>query len=424
MSAMLAAPSATDLFAERESAVRVYCRRFPAVFARAEGHTLWDETGRCWTDLLSGAGALNYGHNHPALLGRVIDYLQSGGITHSMDLHTTAKRAFLEALTQVVLEPRDLPHRVQFCGPTGSNAVEAAFKLARRATGRTNVVAFTNGFHGMSLGALAATANLAKRSGAAYPLCGVTRLPYDGYLEGLDTLALARRLLTDPGSGIEPPAAVILECVQGEGGAQAARPDWLRGIAALARDSGALLIVDDIQAGCGRTGSFFSFDGLGIVPDLICLSKSLGGLGFPLAVVCVHPRFDTQPPGAHSGTFRGNNLAFVAGTAALDLWREPGFAAQVRARADQLDRRLMELAAASGASVRGRGLLRGLTWSDPSIAGRVSERAFARGVLAEPSGPRSEVLKLLPPLTIPAEALDAALDTLQLAIHDVREEIP
>jgi diaminobutyrate-2-oxoglutarate transaminase len=142
-------------------------------------------------------------------------------------------------------------------------------------------------------------------------------------------------------------------------------------------------------------------------------------LGLPLAVVLVHPTVDTQPPGAHSGTFRGNNLAFVAGTAALELWRDPAFAARVQARAEQIDRRLAGIAAASGARVRGRGLLRGLAWSDPSIAGRVSERAFALGVLAEPCGPRGEVLKLLPPLTVPEEVLDTALDTVQLAAEDV-----
>jgi diaminobutyrate-2-oxoglutarate transaminase len=318
-----------------------------------------------------------------------------------------------------VLKPRHLPHRVQFCGPTGSNAVEAALKIARRATGRMNVVAFTNGFHGMSLGALAATANLAKRAGAGAPLAGVTRLPYDDYLPGLDSLAFARRLLTDPGGGVEPPAAIILECVQGEGGARAARPEWVKGVAALAQEIGALLIVDDIQAGCGRTGGFFSFDEIGVVPDLVCLSKSLGGLGFPLAVVLVRPEFDTQPPGAHSGTFRGNNLAFVAGAAALDLWRDPSFTAGVAARAKQLDRRMTRIAAASGAELRGRGLLRGLAWSDPAVAGRVSARAFDLGVLAEPAGPRGETLKLLPPLTIPEDALDDALDTLQLAISEI-----
>ena len=296
---MVAARSAIDVFTQRESEVRVYCRRFPAVFARAEGHTLWDETGGSWTDLLSGAGALNYGHNHPAILGRVIHYLQDHGVTHSMDLHTTAKRAFLEALTEVVLEPRGLPHRVQFCGPTGSNAVEAAFKLARQAIGRTNVVAFTNGFHGMSLGALAATANWAKRSGAAYPLGGVTRLLYDGYLDGIDTLTLARKLLTDPGSGIEPPAAVILESVQGEGGAHAASPDWIRGIAELTREIGALLIVDDIQAGCGRTGTFFSFDEIGHRPGPCLPLEVAQWLGPPA-------RCRARPPDRRYAATRGS----------------------------------------------------------------------------------------------------------------------
>ena len=402
-----------SVFEERESQVRTYCRRFPAVFTRAHGHLLFDEAGRSWIDLLAGAGALNYGHNHPAILEPVIAYLQDHGVTHAMDLHTGAKREFLRSLTEVVLAPRGMPHRVQFCGPTGANAVEAALKLARRATGRRNVVAFTNAFHGMSLGALAATANAFKRAGAHAPLEGVTRLPYDGFLgPDVDTLAMARAMLTDPGSGIDSPAAIILECVQGEGGAHAASPSWLRGVATLARDLGALLVVDDIQAGCGRTGSFFSFDGVGIEPDLVCLSKSIGGLGFPLALVLVHPDVDTQPPGAHSGTFRGNSLAFVAGAAALDLWRDPGFAATVRRRATHLDESLRRLADRHGGQTRGRGLLRGITWPDPAVAERVSTLAFQRGVLAEPCGPRAEVLKLMPPLVIPDDALDDAFRVL------------
>ncbi len=412
-------PVEGDIFEERESRVRTYCRRFPAVFTRGEGALLFDDTGRSWIDLLAGAGALNYGHNHPAILGPVIAYLQGHGITHAMDLHTSAKREFLHALTEVVLAPRGMPHRVQFCGPTGANAVEAALKLARRATGRRNVVAFTNGFHGMSLGALAATANPFKRAGAHSPLDGVTRLPYDGFLgPDIDTLAVARAMLTDPGSGVDPPAAVLLECVQGEGGAQAARPSWLRGIAALAREVGALVIVDDIQAGCGRTGGFFSFDGVGLEPDLVCLSKSIGGLGLPLALVLVHPDVDTQPPGAHSGTFRGNNLAFVAGTAALHLWRDAGFVASVERRATHLDELLRRLAARHGGQLRGRGLLRGVTWTDPTLAARVSTLAFQRGVLAEPCGPRSEVLKLMPPLVIPPDALDEAFLVLDAVVAD------
>lgn len=411
----------TDLFAERESAVRTYCRKFPAVFTRARGATVWDEEGRSWTDLMSGAGALNYGHNHPVLVAAVVEYLQSDGITHSMDLHTTAKRAFLQAFTEIVLEPRGMSHRVQFCGPTGSNAVEAALKLARGATGRTNVVAFTNGFHGMSLGALAATANRFKRGGAHAPLPDVTRLPYEGYLEGLDTLAYARKLLTDPGSGVEPPAAFVVEAVQGEGGVQAASAGWLRGISDLARELGAVLVLDDVQAGCGRTGSFLSCDGPGIRPDLICLSKSLGGIGLPIAVVLVHPDLDRQSPGEHSGTFRGNNLAFVAATAALELWRDGSLAEAVAASARLLDDRLRSLAARTGGSLRGRGMLRGITWAEPAAAGRASARAFELGVLAETSGPRGEVLKLLPPLLIEQQQLEEALATLAQAATEATE---
>lgn len=411
----------TELFEARESAVRTYCRRFPALFTTARGANVWDDAGNRYTDLIAGAGALNYGHNHPAIVAAVVEYLQAGGICHSMDLFTEAKRSFLSALTEVVLQPRGMTHRAQFCGPTGSNAVEAALKLARKATGRTNVVAFTNGFHGMSLGALAATANRFKRSGANVALGGVTRLPYDGYLDGMDTLAYARKLLTDPGSGIDLPAAFILETVQGEGGVNAAGTAWLEGMASLARDVGAVVVIDDIQAGCGRTGSFLSYDGSDVQPDLVCLSKSIGGLGLPMAIVLVHPDLDTQAPGEHSGTFRGNNLAFVAATAALELWRSPEFVEGIPRLVKLLDEHLDLVAATTGGSVRGRGMLRGLTWPDPGMAGRVCASAFARRVLVETSGPRGEVLKLLPPLVMGEDQLSEALNSVHEAALEALE---
>ncbi|MEU8959073.1 diaminobutyrate--2-oxoglutarate transaminase [Streptomyces sp. NPDC048518] len=405
--------SDTAVFDELESAVRTYCRRFPAVFTRASGHRMWDAEGREYIDFLSGAGALNYGHNPVDLRAALIAYLQADGPVHGLDLHTGAKAAFLRRFREVVLAPRGLDHRVQFTGPTGTNAVEAAFKTARRVTGRTDVIAFTGGFHGLSLGALAASATSFKRGAAGVPLGHVTRMPYEGYAgEGVDTIDYLTRMLDDPGSGIDLPAAFVVETVQGEGGLAAASPSWLRRLAEVARERGILLIVDDIQAGCGRTGTFFSFEEAGIVPDLICLSKSISGFGMPMALVLVRPELDQLGPGEHSGTFRGNNLAFVTATACLDRWADPEFAAQVRRNAAALEDRLTELAdsfAELGCTVLGRGLIRGLGFTDPALADRVSRAAFTRGLLVETSGARGQVLKIMPPIVADADELAPGL---------------
>ncbi len=414
------------VFDELESAVRTYCRRFPAVFTKAVGHRMWDEDGRVYTDFLSGAGALNYGHNPAPVKKAVVDYLLADGPVHGLDLHTSAKAAFLERFRDVVLAPRGLEYRVQFTGPTGTNAVEAAFKTARRVTGRTDVIAFTGGFHGLSLGALAASATAFKRDAAGVPLGHVTRMPYEGYAgEGVDTIDYLTRMLDDPGSGVDRPAAFVVETVQGEGGLSAAGPRWLRRLAEVARERGILLILDDIQAGCGRTGTFFSFEEAGIVPDLVCLSKSISGIGLPMALTLVRPEFDRLRPGEHSGTFRGNNLAFVAATACLEFWADPAFGDRVREHAATLSGLLAEMAVTFsdlGCAVRGRGLIRGLAFTDEGLADRVSRAAFGKGLLVETSGARGQVLKIMPPLVADEDTLRYGTGVLTDAIASAASE--
>jgi diaminobutyrate-2-oxoglutarate transaminase len=409
----------SDIFDRRESVVRSYCRNFPRVFHRAEGTEIWDENGNRYLDFLSGAGALNYGHCNRKIVDRVIQYLRSNGVVHSLDLHTTAKRAFLEKLEDVVLTPRGLDHHVQFTGPTGTNAIEAAIKLARKVTGRTSLIAFTGAFHGMSLGALSATASRFKRAGAGLPLSGVARLPFDKYFgSSLDSAALVARLLDDPGGGIDAPCAILLETIQAEGGLNVASVAWLRRIAEIANAHGALLIVDEIQTGCGRTGPFFSFERAGVTPDIICVSKSIGGIGMPMSMVLMRPELDCWQPGEHNGTFRGNNLAFVAGEAALALWEDPAFIESARAAASALRRGLQDLARWSRADVRGEGLLLGLAWKSPLVAPAVSAAAFHRGLILETCGAQSEVLKLLPPLTVSLAEIEEGLDILRSSIAD------
>lgn len=411
-----------DIFESLESEVRCYCRSWDTVFERAAGSTLYSEDGREYVDFFSGAGALNYGHNNPVLLRPLVEYLLSGAIVHSLDMKTPAKRRFLETFQEVILQPRGMDYKVMFPGPTGTNSVEAALKLARKATGRQQVLSFTNAFHGMTLGSLSVTGNSMKRQGAGVPLTNTTSMPYDGFFDGQtpDFLWL-RHALEDSGSGLDKPAAVIVETVQGEGGLRAARAAWLRGLAELCRDHGILLIVDDVQAGCGRTGTFFSFEEAGITPDIVTLSKSISGFGLPLALTLFRPELDIWKPGEHNGTFRGHNPAFVTGTAALDhFWRDGRFEAHVAALIAQLHDGLARIAASvEGATVRGRGLLAGVYYPSPGTAEKIAAESFARGLLVETSGPQSEVLKTMPALTISPQDLQKGLDILAGAAETV-----
>lgn len=407
------------IFQRRESAARGYCRRFDTVFTSAKGSVMRDETGREYLDFLAGCAALNYGHNEPTMREALLQHIGADGLAMGLDLHSTAKRAFLETFESAILKPRKLPHRVQFTGPTGTNAVEAAMKLARKVTGRHNIIAFTNGYHGVTMGALAATGSAYNRM--QMPLSGVTRMPFDGYQgPGIDTAALLARMLDDPSSGVDAPAAILLETVQGEGGLNAASAGWVQRIASLARQHGALLIVDDVQAGCGRTGSFFSFEPMGIVPDLVAMSKSLSGYGLPMAVVLVHPDHDQWLPAEHNGTFRGNTHAFVTATAALQtFWQTPGFEADIASRAALVHVHLERMAReVPGSTLKGRGMMQGLDVVSGELAGQVCSLAFERGLVIETSGARDQVLKVLAPLNTPLPQLEQGLAILQGALSD------
>jgi diaminobutyrate-2-oxoglutarate transaminase len=393
-----------QVFEQVESQVRSYCRNWPTVFTTAKGSRITDENGRSYLDFFAGAGSLNYGHNHPAMKEALLAYLAEDNVVHTLDTYSGAKRRFLETFRDLVLEPRGLDYKVQFPGPAGNNAVEAALKLARKYTGRETVVSFTNGFHGMTLGALAVTGNSMKRGGAGVPLNNAATMPYDNYLDGRtpDFLWL-RSLLEDPGSGLDRPAAVIVETVQGEGGVNVASDEWLRGLEAVCREHELMFIVDDIQMGCGRTGPFFSFERAGINPDIVTLSKSLSGMGLPFALTLMRPHLDVWEPGEHNGTFRGFAPAFVTATAALEtFWRNDSFTADVDAAATWLAGELRGIAETHpelGITTRGRGLARGLVFDDPAHAGEVCQEAFANGLLMETSGAEDEVVKFLPPLT-------------------------
>jgi diaminobutyrate-2-oxoglutarate transaminase len=411
-----------DVFESLESEVRSYCRNWPAVFDRAEGSFMYDEDGGEYLDFFSGAGALNYGHNHPDLRGPLVDYISSGRVVHSLDMHSVAKREFLETFRDVILQPRGLDYKVMFPGPTGTNSVESALKLARKVTNREHVVSFTNAFHGMTLGALAVTGNSMKRGGAGIPLYHATPVPYDDYFSGeTEDFLWLERVLNDSGSGIEHPAAVSVETGQGEGGHNAARASWLRELADLCKRHDILLIVDDVQAGCGRTGAFFSFEEAGIEPDIVCLSKSLSGYGLPMALTLFKPEFDVWTIGEHNGTFRGQNPSFVTGKAALErFWTDDEFAKDTLDKSTALREGLVKIADKSeDAQVRGRGMLQGIAYPDYDVAGAVAKAAFERGLLVETSGPESEVIKLMPALTIDRSDLQRGLDVIAESVDAV-----
>ena len=412
------------IFEEIESEVQSYARAFPRIFNKAKSEFLYDEDGNEYLDFLAGAGTLNYGHNNPIFKEKLLEYIHNDGITHGLDLHTKAKGEFMEAFNEKILKPRDLDYVMQFTGPTGTNAVEAALKLARNITGRENVISFTNGFHGVSLGSLAATGNSHHRGAAGVSLSGTSRMPYEGYLgDGIDTTVYLDKVLTDSSSGIDKPAAVIVETVQGEGGINACSFDWLRALDKVCKKHDVLLIVDDIQAGCGRTGTYFSFEAAGIKPDIVTLSKSLGGYGLPFAVVLFKPELDQWKPGEHNGTFRGNNFAFVTAKAAIDhYWSDDTFSNEIQRKGEHVSKRLNEIVEQYGEgnfTTRGRGMFQGINCVNGELAGKITKRAFQKGLIIETSGADDHVVKFLCPLIISDESLAKGIDIVEEAIREI-----
>jgi len=406
-----------------ESQVRTYCRDFPALFDIAKGSFVEDTEGNRYLDFLAGAGSLNYGHNDPKIAAKLIEHLTAGRICQSLDLYTVPKAEFIATFVKHIMRPRGLgEHKIQFVGPTGTNAVEAALKLARKVTRRSDVVAFTDAFHGVSLGSLAACGERGKRAAAGVHLHDVVRGAFENFHgPAVDTIALLETYFSDPNSGVEAPAAFIVEPVQGEGGLNTASPQWMRRLADLAARLGSLLIVDEVQTGCGRTGHFFAFEESGIIPDIVCVSKSIGGFGLPMALLLVKPHHDVWAPGEHNGTFRGSNLSFVAATAAIDhYWRDECFITDVRHKAQMVRARLNDIAGRyRRVHVVGRGLMIGLRFKDPKIARAVCAGAFTKRLIVETCGPDGNTIKLLPPLTTSLADLEAGLEIIAGTIEDV-----
>ncbi|MEB8340250.1 diaminobutyrate--2-oxoglutarate transaminase family protein [Streptomyces endophyticus] len=432
----LPGPRSAELIARqdrRESNARTYPRRLPFAIRRAKGSFLEDLDGNVFLDFLSGAGVLPLGHNPPEPLEAA--HRQLDELVHGLDFPTPVKDEFTELTLGVLPEPMRSRTKIHFCGPTGANAVEAALKLCKTATGRTDVVTFQGGFHGSSLATLSVTGLVAQQAPVGGRMPGVHFFPYAHCHRcplglqrrscSVNCAGFLERSLTDPNGGIPLPAAVVLELVQGEGGVIPADPEFVRRLRAVTRQLDIPLIVDEVQSGCGRTGTWFAFEQYGIEPDVVVASKALSGVGLPVAVILYDQRLDVWRPGAHSGTFRGNQAAFAAGVATLKVFRRDDVLANVRARSHQLTERLQELRPLTPqvSDIRGLGLFLGVELADPKsgepasrLALRVQREALLRGLVIELGGRDDGVLRLLPPLNCTAQEVDTAADILRDAL--------
>lgn len=395
-------------FEQRESEIRAYCRAAPTVFKSSSNAKMVDENDKEYIDFFAGAGVLNFGHNNPKMKKAIVDFINRNGVAHSLDMYTDVKRDFINKFHDTILKPRGFGDRkLQFTGPTGTNAVEAALKLARKVTGRTEVVAFNRGFHGMTLGALSCTANNAYRSSSGVPLNNVIR----GTFNDVPALNEMIRQMTHTGEGLQAPAAFIIETVQAEGGVRVASKEWLHAVQDFAKESGALLILDDIQGASGRHGSYFSFDDMDLDPDIIILAKGLGGFGTPIAMLVNKPEIDKAwKPGQHTGTFRGQGLSFVAGKAALEYFDNEEFNKEtirkgkvIRACLDGLNAKY------PNTQIRQKGMMLAIEFESAAIVKEIIANTFKNGLIigACSSG---EIIKFIPPLTIEDDTLEEGLN--------------
>jgi diaminobutyrate-2-oxoglutarate transaminase len=425
--------------ADTESSARTYPRRLPVAIAEASGSYITDVDGRRYIDFLAGAGVLALGHNHPELITAVRDQLSR--LTHGLDFPTPVREEFKRR--QMAMLPADLRDDVKmhFCGPTGADGVEAAVKLCKKATGRGGVVAFQGSYHGSTHGAMSLTSETQPKAGLQNLLPGIHFAPY-AYCHrcplsltpstcATNCAELLTNTLRDTHGGVQRPAAVILELVQGEGGSIPAPVEFVRRIAAMARDLDVPLIVDEVQTGCGRTGTWFAFEQYGITPDVIVASKGLSGLGLPVSVIMYRKYLDTWAPGSHIGTFRGNNLAFASANAYLDVVERENLLAHVRSQGGYLLAELMKIHRTTAliGDVRGLGLMLGIEMARyglvtaTEVAARLQRAALRRGLILEVGGREDCVVRLLPPLNVSRSTVDDALAVIRDAIGSVEADL-
>lgn len=412
-----------ETFEKYESNIRSYCRKWPVEFVSAKGSIYKDTEGNEYIDFFDGAGALNYGHNPDYIKEKLIKYLESDGIVHALDMYTVPKENFINYFEEKILKPRKLDYKIAFPGPTGTNSIELALKLARKVKQRPYIRAFTGAFHGMTLGALALTTESAARKAAGVPLNYTVHIPAPYSMGGnFDSIAYMEQLLSDDHSGYEKPAAIIIETVQQEGGIHVFSKEFLKDLRALCDKYDILLICDEVQIGCSRSGTFFSFERADIVPDIVCMSKSIGGYGIPFAVTLFKKELDVFKPGEHNGTFRGCQLSMVAGLAALEMTVEQDIPAQVRRKEkivkEYLDKEIKPLLK-SKMEIRGIGLSWGIEFNDGKLARAVLDKCFEKKLIIELAGSYDSVLKIMPSLVIEDELLLKGLNIVKESIQEV-----
>lgn len=412
-----------ETFEKYESNIRSYCRKWPVEFVSAKGSIYKDTEGNEYIDFFDGAGALNYGHNPDYIKEKLIKYLESDGIVHALDMYTVPKENFIKYFEKKILKPRKLDYKIAFPGPTGTNSIELALKLARKVKQRPYIWAFTGAFHGMTLGALALTTESAARKAAGVPLDYTVHIPAPYSMGGnFDSIAYMEQLLNDDHSGYEKPAAIIIETVQQEGGIHVFSKEFLKELRALCDKYDILLICDEVQIGCSRSGTFFSFERADIVPDIVCMSKSIGGYGIPFAVTLFKKELDVFKPGEHNGTFRGCQLSMVAGLAALEMTVEQDIPAQVRRKEkivkEYLDKEIKPLLK-DKMEIRGIGLSWGIEFNDGKLARAVLDKCFEKKLIIELAGSYDSVLKIMPSLVIEDELLLKGLNIVKESIQEV-----
>ena len=420
--------------AERESNARSYPRKLPFAIASGAGTLLTDVDGNTYVDFLMGAGVLPLGHSHPELVAAASRQLAT--FAHGLDMPTQVKDDFTTAQLSMLPAGMRQNRKVHFCGPTGANTVDAAIKLAKTATGRGEIVSFRGGFHGTTHLSMAVSGLVEQRLPVAHTVPGVhfaafsycSRCPV-GLTRSTCAVNCATSLetqLVDANGGMLPPAAVILEMVQGEGGVIPADPEFVRRVADAARRVGAVLIVDEVQTGCGRTGTWYAFEQYGIEPDIICASKALSGVGTPLGIIIYREELDRWAPGAHTGTFRGNQVGFASGIEMIRIFERERVLDNVLARGEQVRAILSPLESLPHVrQVRGRGLIWGVELHDPitgepagEMAAQVQRRAVRAGLIVERGGRDDCVVRILPPLNVSAEVIERACTLLAELISD------
>ncbi len=432
---------------EMESNVRSYPRKLPLAIAKAQGCWVTDVEGNEYLDCLAGAGTLALGHNHPAIIKSIQDTLASGLPLHTLDITTPLKDAFSEALLAHFPGGKD-EYRLQFCGPTGADATEAAVKLAKTFTGRGNVISFSGGYHGMTQGSLALTGNLGAKNAVPNLMPGVQFLPYPheyrcplglGGEVGVDALTYYfENFIEDVESGVVKPAAVILEAIQGEGGVVVGPTKWLRKIREVTEKHGILMIADEVQAGFCRSGKMFAFQHADIEPDIVVMSKAVGG-SLPLAVLAIKKKFDAWQPAGHTGTFRGNQLAMATGYASLRIMSEQDLAGNAQARGDFIRSELNRLAQEFPCigNVRGRGLMIGIEIvderlpadrmgslpADAVLAAEIQKACFNNKLLLERGGRNGTVVRLLAPLIITQQECEELIKRFRQSVADALESV-